>query len=169
VAVARLIEGFLGAALLLAAVAKTADLGATGATLARVGLRPGLARPVVAVEAAVAAALLLGVAPAAAGAAALALGLAFVVVHLRAGETEDCGCLGLFDRRLPPRVGLARAVVFLAGAVAVYGLRAASGTLGLELQPDRMLLAAAGAALAVAALAVTGSILVSRRRLIQPA
>jgi hypothetical protein len=156
---ARLLEGFLGAALLLAAIGKTADLEATASSLARLGLRPALARPVVSTEAAVATALLLGVAPAIAATAAVGLGVAFVVAHLRTAETAGCGCLGRLDRGLSPRAGLARAGVFLAVAAAAWSLRVASGSLSFELRPTQLLAAAAGGALAIATLVVAAAIL----------
>jgi hypothetical protein len=161
----RLLEGFLGAALLLAAIAKTADLEETGASLARLGLWPALARPVVAAEALAALALILGVAPAAATTAAVVLGVAFVAAHLRAKSSAGCGCLGALDRSLPAGVGLARAAIFLAAALAAWALRVASGTLGLGWRPTDLLVAGAGVALAITALLVTSSILVHLRRL----
>jgi hypothetical protein len=160
---ARLLEGFLGSVLLLAAIGKTADLEATASSLALLGLRPALARPVVSVEAAVAAALLLGVAPAVAATAAVALGVAFVVVHVR-GETAGCGCLGRLDRGLSSRAGLARAGVFLAVAAAAWTLRLAAGSLSLDLRPGDLLAAAAGGALALATLVIAAAILQQRPR-----
>ena len=158
----RLLEGFLGAALLLAAIGKTADLEATGAALAQLRLRPGLARPLVAAEAVVAVALLLGLAPALATTAAVALGLSFVAVQLRAERSAGCGCLGVLDRRPEPGAGLGRAGIFLAAALAAFGLRLAGGTLDLGLRPAQLPAAAAGGALALAALVAAASIV--RRR-----
>ena len=160
----RLLEGFLGAALLLAALAKTADIEETSTALARLGLRRAPVRAVIAVELVTAVALILGVAPAAASTAAVVVGVAFVVVHLRT-PTAGCGCLGALDRDLQPGVGLARAGIFLAAALAAWGLRLASGTLGLGWRPTQLLVAGAGAVLAIAALLVAGSILIRRRRL----
>ena len=161
----RLLEGFLGAALLLAAIGKLADLEEMKTGLTRLGLRPTLARPVVVAETLTAVALILGVAPAVATTAAAALGVAFVVVHLRADSAAGCGCLGVLDRNLPAGVGLARAAIFLAAALAVWGLRLSSGTLGPGWRPTDLLVASAGVTLAIAALLVTGSILVHLRRL----
>ena len=158
----RLLEGFLGAALLLAAIGKTADLEATGTALARLRLRPALALPVVAAEATVAVALLLGLAPAATTTAAVALGLAFVVVQLRAEPSSGCGCLGVLDRSPEPGAGLVRAGTFLAAALAAFGLRLAEGTLGLGLRPTQLPAAAAGGALAIAVLVAAASILRGR-------
>jgi len=155
----RLLEGFLGAALLLAAIAKTADLEETATALGRLGLRPTLARPVIAAETLVAAALILGVAPVVATTGAVVLGVAFVVVHVRTEPAVGCGCLGAIDHALPAGVGLARAAIFLAAALAAWGLRLAAGTLGLGWRPTHLLVAAAGAGLAIAALVVAGSVL----------